>query len=507
MKKKLFTLLTLFVLCVTGVSATDYSFNCYNHSGYFSTSSGTVTSQKDDNDLTDIQLVFAKVGSNSENGCSGNAETGYIKLCKGNTLTISSENKTFVSVIFNFNSKDYGPAKSGTWSNNFTANKGTLKKISDTQFMWEGDATSSVVLTHESAASYDFRFRTISVSTVLKTGVKVNAEEKDASYIAYSSNAEGISGSGVNEVTFTGLGTFTGTNMQGPGSNLTVSGKAYSSIKGAKGSTYVLTPIPGVEITAVKMYTTSNNSSNLVDITTGGVTYNVTKTNSSDDRATPQEIDLVKNASGYFEFTVANSSAHSQNLFVLVATYNKVENVDVSISSAGYATLYYGEKNLAIPAGITAYSATVSGSNIVLTEVDDVIPADKGVILKGDPGTYNFIVTAAAAPSISENILTGTTTPTTKAALGGTVYTLGQNGEGVVGLRSYTGTDIRAYSAYSTSISLARDFYAFDEDVTAINKVETKKVENNVFFNLAGQQVAQPTKGLYIVNGKKVIIK
>ena len=30
---------------------------------------------------------------------------------------------------------------------------------------------------------------------------------------------------------------------------------------------------------------------------------------------------------------------------------------------------------------------------------------------------------------------------------------------------------------------------------------------DKVVYNLAGQRVAQPTKGLYIVNGKKVIIK
>ena len=46
-----------------------------------------------------------------------------------------------------------------------------------------------------------------------------------------------------------------------------------------------------------------------------------------------------------------------------------------------------------------------------------------------------------------------------------------------------------------------------ENDVTAIEAVKTKNVENGQFFNLAGQRVAQPTKGLYIVNGKKVIIK
>ncbi len=48
----------------------------------------------------------------------------------------------------------------------------------------------------------------------------------------------------------------------------------------------------------------------------------------------------------------------------------------------------------------------------------------------------------------------------------------------------------------------------FDDETTSLNKVELQNAEaNGTYYNLAGQRVAQPTKGLYIVNGKKVIIK
>lgn len=43
--------------------------------------------------------------------------------------------------------------------------------------------------------------------------------------------------------------------------------------------------------------------------------------------------------------------------------------------------------------------------------------------------------------------------------------------------------------------------------VTAINRVATDKQQNGEVYNLAGQRVAQPAKGLYIVNGNKVVIK
>ena len=49
--------------------------------------------------------------------------------------------------------------------------------------------------------------------------------------------------------------------------------------------------------------------------------------------------------------------------------------------------------------------------------------------------------------------------------------------------------------------------FEFDDNTTAIEAVKTQKIANGEYFNLAGQRVAQPTKGLYIVNGKKVIIK
>ena len=49
----------------------------------------------------------------------------------------------------------------------------------------------------------------------------------------------------------------------------------------------------------------------------------------------------------------------------------------------------------------------------------------------------------------------------------------------------------------------------FDDETTGINTVKGSEfmVNGSEFFDLQGRKVAQPTKGLYIVNGKKVIIK
>ena len=45
-----------------------------------------------------------------------------------------------------------------------------------------------------------------------------------------------------------------------------------------------------------------------------------------------------------------------------------------------------------------------------------------------------------------------------------------------------------------------------DNTVTGIQTVTTTK-ENGAYYDLQGRRVAQPTKGLYILNGKKVMIK
>jgi hypothetical protein len=48
---------------------------------------------------------------------------------------------------------------------------------------------------------------------------------------------------------------------------------------------------------------------------------------------------------------------------------------------------------------------------------------------------------------------------------------------------------------------------AFTDAETGINEVNAPEAAANGYYNLAGQHVANPTKGLYIVNGKKVLVK
>ena len=69
---------------------------------------------------------------------------------------------------------------------------------------------------------------------------------------------------------------------------------------------------------------------------------------------------------------------------------------------------------------------------------------------------------------------------------------------------------VGANTAYlpANAVTGAREFYGFDSEATGINDVRSQKEDvRSAYYNLNGQRVAQPAKGLYIVNGKKYIVK
>ena len=141
-----------------------------------------------------------------------------------------------------------------------------------------------------------------------------------------------------------------------------------------------------------------------------------------------------------------------------------------------------------------------------MTKVNKV-PANEPVILKKENGGTVTLTKVTDADDCSENLLEVSTSSTG----GSGIYVLANGGSGV-GFYEWTGGSLGAGRVYlpASEFTAARAFLAFifEDESTGIAEMETvKNVENGKFFNLNGQQVAQPTKGLYIVNGKKYIVK
>jgi hypothetical protein len=187
----------------------------------------------------------------------------------------------------------------------------------------------------------------------------------------------------------------------------------------------------------------------------------------------------------------------------------------VTLNGSGFATFSYGEDfNFLGMAGAKAYKMTLNEETkaIAGTEIsaETKIAAGEGILLKGTASTPFAITTTTGAIALENNDLKGSTKSDGTTADKPT-YCYVLSGDTFV---SYSGASLSANKAYfEASKDLAASARPFtitfdDEETTSIAGVEAKKfVEDNKFYNLNGQQVAQPTKGLYIVNGKKVVIK
>ena len=167
---------------------------------------------------------------------------------------------------------------------------------------------------------------------------------------------------------------------------------------------------------------------------------------------------------------------------------------------------------------VSAYPLTADASKGKITKGSAIttIPANEGALLENTTGSNQTIrakVLASAASSASNDLHAYTGTGNiTQPGSGSTYYILGVQDEHVGFYKvnpNPSGNAMGANTAYlSVSGVLAREFFAFDDgETTGIEAMKATQKMNGEYFNLAGQRVAQPTKGLYIVNGKKVIMK
>ncbi len=194
------------------------------------------------------------------------------------------------------------------------------------------------------------------------------------------------------------------------------------------------------------------------------------------------------------------------------------DSEDIVISTSKYATYCsYADLDFS-ETGITVYTAVSDGTKVNLTEVEDgIVPAGEGVVLYSTTAkTYNVPVTANDATDYeslsNEMIGINARTQVNETTDTKTNYILSKEDAGV-GFYLASGGYLAANKAYlSTSIpaaTAAREFLPFAEsETTGISAMHNSQcIMHNEYFDLQGRRVAQPTKGLYIVNGKKVIVK
>ena len=192
---------------------------------------------------------------------------------------------------------------------------------------------------------------------------------------------------------------------------------------------------------------------------------------------------------------------------------SSVEDYVLNVTEAGWATLYLGY-NVVIPEDVTCYVISeVAEESVVLEEITDVLPANTAVIVEAAKGEYTFEVTEDAAEVESDMLGT-----TKDEYVDDEAYVLGIV-DGVVGLYKaqmaggvWLNNANKAYlpaSAVPTSAQGAASFsFRFGEGTTGINEVKGENAEVKAIYDLTGRRVEVITApGIYIVGGKKVLVK
>ena len=186
--------------------------------------------------------------------------------------------------------------------------------------------------------------------------------------------------------------------------------------------------------------------------------------------------------------------------------------VPVTITSAEYATYCNAANALDFSTtGITVYTATDNTTYVKLNEITSgQVPANTPVVLykAGADGTAINVPGIASAAAVGDNDLN-------VVGVGGltgedNIFVLAKKNS-IVGFylwdKDETLNEGKIY--LQGSGALARTFLGLGDDTTGIKSMNNEQltIDNEAVYDLQGRKVAQPTKGLYIVNGRKVVLK
>ena len=388
--------------------------------------------------------------------------------------------------------------------------------------------------TSGSKSTYDGVFIPASNGTIYAYADKAGANASDVASKAYANPVGEVTGdfliklvpdAPAGEDTNYGSNTFTKAGYtlvsNATLTNSDTMNKYVHLFKAAKGE-FTITPPSDVTIKSIKIYGVANHDTNKGNIqkASSDETVNLTTTQAdlicrknyiSNVGLLSEVIITKKTASqeegGTIKFKIGGDASQSR---FYVEVYGTTSATSETITPAKTWTSYVPNHDLDFTSTdkLTAYIATAANSTSVTMTPIDKVPAGTPVVLKAtETGSGIAVSVAATTDDVSANKLKLGDGATSIGGSGKYDYIL-SNGKfyhasaGVLPAgKCYLHLDAAPSGARELSLS-------FEDEATGVNEVRGKKEEGrDEFYNLAGQRVAQPTKGLYIVNGKKVIVK
>lgn len=209
------------------------------------------------------------------------------------------------------------------------------------------------------------------------------------------------------------------------------------------------------------------------------------------------------------EISIPNSDAANGRCLDYVLIQKTAE--PVSVSAIKFAT-YVPTCNVVVPAEAKVYTAKVNEakSAVVLTEVPagSVIAKGTPVLVGAEAGSYNFAASADEATTVADNDLKAAADDT--KGDGSTIYALVEQDGKAVFAPLKEGVAVSVGHAYlELPAASATRFYSiqFGGETTGINEVNAAAKADGTYYTLQGVKTSKAAKGIYIHNGKKVVVK
>ena len=187
-----------------------------------------------------------------------------------------------------------------------------------------------------------------------------------------------------------------------------------------------------------------------------------------------------------------------------------IQMPNTKVGDYSWVSFFDDGKAYEVDANTTVYKASLTSTTLTLTAVggNQIISAGNAVVLRSTSAPVLTETATVSTADFSGNELHGSAS---SVASDGTLYALSYKSGTLGFFKVKNGTSIPAGKAYLSTADAAREYFEFTygNDATSIESVASshQAIANGQYYDMQGRKVSKPTKGLYIVNGKKVIVK
>lgn len=266
----------------------------------------------------------------------------------------------------------------------------------------------------------------------------------------------------------------------------------------------------GTEIRLYKEYNTNNSTEPAGSITlsvpTGYVITNIAFTGKSLGNISAN-VDQYESANweGCSNSVIFTASERT-DIYTITVTYGRVITPAKAVTTFVTTDILDFEN---VEGGLEAFVATAAANGVVTLAKVGAVPAGTPLLLRGTASTNYTVPVVASATAPTTNLLRAGdgTTPVGGPGVydyvlsNGKWYHIGPDASAVNVGKAYLHCEEDPLAGGAPDLSMD-----WGEGTTAIKSIE-RTINDNQYYTLDGRRVAEPTKGLYILNGKKVIVK